>query len=42
MRKVRFTYEKQYFLDGYSPMKGDIVIDGGAYDGMPAKDFCDK
>ena len=41
MRKVRFTYEKQYFLDGYSPMKGDIVIDGGAYDGMTAKDFCD-
>ncbi|MHC1718141.1 MAG: FkbM family methyltransferase [Acidaminococcaceae bacterium] len=41
MRKVRFTDEKQYFLDGYSPTKGDIVIDGGAYDGMTAKAFCD-
>ena len=41
IRKVRFTDEKQYFLEGYSPIKGDIVIDGGAYDGMTAKDFCD-
>ena len=30
---------KQYFLEGYLPQAGDIVIDGGAYDGRTAMDF---
>ena len=39
IRKIRFSDEKQYFIEGYNPIKGDIVIDGGAYDGMTAKAF---
>lgn len=34
-----FVAEPQYFLDGFYPRKGDIVIDGGAFDGGTAKDF---
>ena len=41
IRKIKFAQDKQYFLDGFMPEKGDVVIDGGAYDGMTAKDFCD-
>ena len=39
--KIMFSDEKQYLLEGYSPIQGDIVIDGGAYDGVTAKAFCD-
>lgn len=35
----RFAPEAQYFLPGFFPQKGDIVIDGGAYDGSTARDF---
>lgn len=35
----RFAPEAQYMLPGYMPGQGDIVIDGGAYDGQSARDF---
>ena len=35
----RFAKEPQYFLDGFLPGKGDIAIDGGAFDGATARDF---
>jgi len=41
IKDIRFSEEKQYFLEGYLPEVGNIVIDGGAYDGMTAKAFCD-
>lgn len=41
IKDIRFSEEKQYFLEGYLPEAGNIVIDGGAYDGMTAKAFCD-
>ena len=34
-----FAPEAQYFLAGFTPGQGDIVIDGGAYDGATARDF---
>lgn len=41
IKDIMFSEEKQYFLEGYLPLAGDVVIDGGAYDGMTAKAFCD-
>ena len=41
IKDIMFSEEKQYFLEGYLPETGNIVIDGGAYDGMTAKAFCD-
>ena len=41
IKDIKFSEEKQYFLEGYLPEAGNIVIDGGAYDGMTAKAFCD-
>ena len=35
----RFAPEPQYFLEGFLPAKGDIAIDGGAFDGATALDF---
>ena len=35
----RFAPEAQYFLAGFTPEKGSIVIDGGAFDGGTASDF---
>lgn len=35
----RFAPEAQYFLEGFTPEKGSIVIDGGAFDGGTASDF---
>ena len=35
----RFAPEPQYFLEGFLPEKGDIAIDGGAYDGATAISF---
>ena len=35
----RFAPEQQYWLEGFFPNKGDIVIDGGAYDGGTSTDF---
>ena len=35
----RFAPEPQYFLEGFLPAKGDIAIDGGAFDGTTALDF---
>ena len=34
-----YAPEPQYFLEGFLPTKGDIAIDGGAYDGATARDF---
>ena len=34
-----FAPEQQYWLEGFFPNKGDIVIDGGAYDGGTSVDF---
>ncbi|WP_051586360.1 FkbM family methyltransferase [Selenomonas sp. AE3005] len=39
LTEFRFAPEPQYMLCGYMPDKGDIVIDGGAFDGKTAKDF---
>lgn len=36
---LRMADEPQYMLSGYGPRKGDIIIDGGAYDGKTAADF---
>ena len=41
IKDIIFSEEKQYFLEGYLPEAGNIVIDGGAYDGMTAKAFRD-
>ena len=35
----KFAPESQYFFEGFFPIEGDIVIDGGAYDGATARDF---
>lgn len=35
----RFAPEAQYFLEGFTPEKGSIAIDGGAFDGGTASDF---
>ena len=35
----KYAESKQYFLAGYLPQKGDITIDGGAFDGCTAIDF---
>ena len=35
----RYTPEPQYFLEGFLPVKGDIAIDGGSYDGATSRDF---
>lgn len=34
-----YAEEAQYFLEGYTPVLGDTVIDGGAFDGESAIDF---
>lgn len=38
---LHYCYEDaaQYFMPGYLPEAGDVVIDGGAYDGRTAVDF---
>ena len=41
IKDIRFSEATQYFLEGYLPEAGNVVIDGGAYDGMTAKAFCD-
>lgn len=35
----KFAPESQYFFEGFFPVAGDIVIDGGAFDGATARDF---
>ena len=35
----RFASEPQYFLEGFTPVAGDIAIDGGAFDGSTALSF---
>ena len=35
----RFASEPQYFLEGFTPVAGDIAIDGGAFDGATALSF---
>lgn len=37
--EIIFASEPQYMLKGYMPEKGDIAIDGGAYDGETGFDF---
>lgn len=39
VRDFRYAPEPQYFLAGFTPVEGDIAIDGGAYDGATARDF---
>lgn len=39
IRDYHFAPEPQYMLEGFIPGKGDIAIDGGAYDGGTAKLF---
>ena len=39
LREYIMAEEPQYMLYGYGPRKGDVVIDGGAYDGSTAVDF---
>ena len=39
LQDFRFAPEPQYFLNGFLPKEGDIVIDGGAYDGATSADF---
>lgn len=36
---VKFDPAPQYFLSGFLPEDGDVVIDGGAFDGTTALDF---
>ena len=35
----RLAPEPQYFLEGFTVRPGDIVIDGGAFDGVTSRDF---
>lgn len=39
MNDLIFQEGQQYFLPTYSVRKGDVIVDGGAYDGMSAYDF---
>ena len=39
LKDFYFAPEAQYMLAGYMPAAGDIVIDGGAYDGATSRDF---
>ncbi len=39
LNDFRFAPEPQYFLEGFIPAKGDIAIDGGAFDGATSADF---
>lgn len=39
IQDFRFAPEPQYFLEGFLPTKGDIAIDGGAFDGATSLDF---
>ena len=39
INELKFSESQQYFLAGYLPKQGDIVIDGGSYDGSNARDF---
>lgn len=37
-----YAAEPQYFLNGFSPNKDDIAIDGGSFDGLTSVDFASK
>ena len=39
LNDFRFAPEPQYFLEGFLPSKGDVAIDGGAFDGATSEDF---
>ncbi|WP_294154144.1 FkbM family methyltransferase [uncultured Selenomonas sp.] len=39
IRDFHLAPEPQYFLSGFTVLAGDIVIDGGAYDGGTSRDF---
>ncbi|WP_294159989.1 FkbM family methyltransferase [uncultured Selenomonas sp.] len=39
LRDFHLAPEPQYFLSGFTVQPGDIVIDGGAYDGGTSRDF---
>ena len=39
LRDFHLAPEPQYFLSGFTVQAGDIVIDGGAYDGGTSRDF---
>lgn len=38
----RFAPEPQYWLEPFTPVEGDVAIDGGAYDGSTAIDFASR
>ncbi len=39
MDSYHYTNSPQYFVSGFLPLKDEIVIDGGAYDGATAREF---
>ena len=39
MEAYRYASHEQYLLAGFLPVPGDILIDGGAFDGMTAREF---
>ncbi len=39
MSDYNFATEPQYFLEGFTPQKGDIAIDGGSFDGGTSATF---
>ena len=38
----RYAVEPQYWLEPFTPVEGDIAIDGGAYDGVTSSDFASR
>ncbi|MBR3721299.1 MAG: FkbM family methyltransferase [Selenomonadaceae bacterium] len=39
MEAYRYASHEQYLLAGFLPVPGDVLIDGGAFDGMTAREF---
>ena len=39
LNSFQYADSVQYFLEGYLPVRGGVVIDGGAYDGKSSADF---
>lgn len=39
VQAYKYAPEEQYLLSGFLPQKGDVVIDGGAFDGFNAREF---
>ena len=41
-KDFRYAAEPQYWLEPFTPVDGDIAIDGGAYDGATSIDFASR